>query len=77
ALAYKAAYEKANGAAAVSTVGGHVWDAGRMLQRAIPDALKKAQPGTPAFREALLGALENVKDLPVSHGVINTTPAEH
>ncbi|MBF3493947.1 ABC transporter substrate-binding protein [Burkholderia pseudomallei] len=77
ALAYKAAYEKAYGAAAVSTFGGHVWDAGLMLQRAIPDALKKAQPGTPAFREALRGALENVKDLPVSHGVINTTPADH
>ncbi len=75
--AYKAAYEKAYGAGTVSTFGGHVWDAGLMLARAIPEALKKAQPGTEAFREALRAALENVKDLPVSHGVINTTPTDH
>ncbi|KWE51677.1 branched-chain amino acid ABC transporter substrate-binding protein [Burkholderia ubonensis] len=75
--AYKAAYEKAYGAGSVSTFGGHAWDAGQLLQRAIPDALKKGQPGTEAFREALRAALENVKDLPVSHGVINMTPADH
>jgi len=33
----------------VSTFGGHAWDAGLILQRAIPIALKKGQPGTPAF----------------------------
>ncbi|KVE26591.1 branched-chain amino acid ABC transporter substrate-binding protein [Burkholderia singularis] len=77
ALAYKAAYERAYGAAAVSTFGGHVWDAGLMLERAIPDALKNAQPGTQAFRDALRAALEDIRNLPVSHGVINTTPADH
>ncbi|MBR8312563.1 ABC transporter substrate-binding protein [Burkholderia dolosa] len=77
ALAYKAAYEKAYGAGSLSTFGGHAWDAGMLLQRAIPDALKKAQPGTEAFREALRASLENVKDLPVSHGVINMTATDH
>ena len=48
-----------------------------MLQRAIPEALKKAQPGTEAFREALRDALENIKELPVSHGIMNTTPTDH
>ncbi|CAE6845771.1 hypothetical protein R75465_06931 [Paraburkholderia aspalathi] len=61
----------------LATFGGHAWDAGQMLQRAIPEALKKAQPGTPEFREALRAALENVKDLPLSHGVMNTTKADH
>ncbi|HEF4770642.1 ABC transporter substrate-binding protein [Burkholderia multivorans] len=77
ALAYKAAYEKAYGAGSLSTFGGHAWDAGLLLQRAIPDALKKGQPGTEAFREALRTSLESVKDLPVSHGVINMTPTDH
>ncbi|WP_414443522.1 ABC transporter substrate-binding protein [Burkholderia sp. 22PA0106] len=77
ALAYKAAYEAAYGAGSLSTFGGHMWDAGLMLQRAIPDALKAGKPGTPAFREALRTALENLRNLPASHGVFNTTPADH
>jgi branched-chain amino acid transport system substrate-binding protein len=75
--AYKAAYENAYGAGTVSTFGAHAWDAGLLLQRAIPDALKKGQPGTPAFRDALRGALESIKDLPVSQGVINMMPTDH
>lgn len=77
ALAYKAAYEAAYGAGSLSTFGGHMWDAGLMLQRAIPEALKAGKPGTPAFREALRTALENLRNLPASHGVFNTTPADH
>jgi branched-chain amino acid transport system substrate-binding protein len=77
ALAYKAAYEKAYGAGSVATFGGHAWDAGQMLQAAIPVALKSAQPGTEQFRSALRDALENIKDLPVSHGIMNTTPTDH
>ncbi|NTX28100.1 ABC transporter substrate-binding protein [Burkholderia pyrrocinia] len=77
ALGYKAAYEKAYGAGSLATFGGHAWDAGLLLQRAIPDALKKGQPGTEAFREALRASLESVKDLPVSHGVINMTATDH
>jgi branched-chain amino acid transport system substrate-binding protein len=77
ALAYKNAYEKAYGVGTLSTFGGHAWDADQMLQRAIPEALKKAQPGTEAFRVALRDALENIKDLPLSHGIMNTTPTDH
>lgn len=76
-LAYKTAYEKAFGAGSLSTFGGHAWDAGRMLSRAVPVALKKAKPGTLAFREALRSALENVKDMPGAHGIFNTTPTNH
>ncbi|AXF00004.1 ABC transporter substrate-binding protein [Paraburkholderia hospita] len=76
-LAYKNAYEKAYGVGTVATFGGHAWDAGQMLQRAIPEALKKGQPGTEAFRVALREALENIKDLPLSHGIMNTTPTDH
>jgi branched-chain amino acid transport system substrate-binding protein len=75
--AYKNAYEKAYGVGSVATFGGHAWDAGQMLQRAIPEALKKGQPGTVAFREALRDALANVKELPLAHGIMNTTASDH
>ena len=76
-LAYKNAYEKAYGAGSVVTFGGHAWDAGQMLQRAIPEALAKAQPGTAAFRSALRDSLENIKELPISQGIMNTSPTNH
>ena len=76
-LAYKNAYEKAYGAGSVVTFGGHAWDAGQMLQRAIPEALAKAQPGTAAFRAALRDSLENIKELPISQGIMNTSPTNH
>jgi len=77
ALTYKKAYEGAYGAGSVSTFGGHAWDAGLILQRAIPVALKKGQPGTPAFREALRAAIEETKNLPASHGIFNMSPNDH
>lgn len=76
AIAYKTAYEKAFGGQ-VSTFGGHAWDAGLLLERAIPEALKKAQPGTPEFRKALRDALEQTRELPVSHGIVSMTAADH
>ncbi len=77
ALTYKKAYEGAYGAGSVSTFGGHAWDAGLILQRAIPIALKKGQPGTPAFREALRAAIEETKNLPASHGIFNMSRNDH
>ncbi|PMS37587.1 amino acid/amide ABC transporter substrate-binding protein (HAAT family) [Trinickia symbiotica] len=77
ALAYETAYEAEYGKGSVVTFGGHAWDAGQMLQKAIPVALQTAQPGTEAFRTALRGALENLKDLPVSHGIMTITPTDH
>ncbi|WP_428506288.1 ABC transporter substrate-binding protein [Roseateles sp.] len=77
ALDYVAKYEAAFGKGTVSTFGGHAWDAGLLLQAALPVALKKAQPGTPAFRAALRDALEGVKELPGAHGVFNMSPTDH
>ncbi|HJW55222.1 MAG TPA: ABC transporter substrate-binding protein [Burkholderiaceae bacterium] len=74
---YKAEYEKAYGAGSVSTFGGHAWDAGLLLATAIPNAVKKAQPGTKEFRKALRDALENTKDLATSHGIINMNAKDH
>lgn len=77
ALKYKNAYEKAFGVGSVSTFGGHAWDAGQLLEAALPEALKKAQPGTKEFRKALRDALEGIKNLPVSHGIVNMSPTDH
>lgn len=77
ALAYVEAYEKAHGKDSVSTFGGHAWDAVALLQAAVPVALKKAQPGTPAFRAALRDALENTKDVAGAHGIFNMSPGDH
>jgi branched-chain amino acid transport system substrate-binding protein len=77
ALAYVNAYEAANGKGSVSTFGGHAWDAGLIMSAAIPVALKKAQPGTPAFRAALRDALEEVKNIPGAHGIFTMSPTDH
>ena len=74
---YVTQYEAAFGKGTVSTFGGHAWDAGLLLQAAIPVALKKGQPGSPAFRAALRDALEAVKELPAAHGVFNMSPNDH
>ncbi|SEK32271.1 branched-chain amino acid transport system substrate-binding protein [Roseateles sp. YR242] len=77
AKAYVTKYEDAFGKGSVSTFGGHAWDAGLLLQSAIPVAIKKAQPGTPQFRAALRDALEAVKELPGAHGVFTMSPNDH
>ena len=76
-LEYIKAYEGAHGANSRSTFGGHGWDAYLLLNRAVPEALKKAKPGTAEFRLALRDALENVKELPAVHGVFSMSAKDH
>ncbi len=77
ALDYVKLYEGAYGPNSRSTFGAHAYDAYLLLNRAVPVALKKAKPGTPEFRAALRDALENVKELPATHGVFNMSPTNH
>jgi branched-chain amino acid transport system substrate-binding protein len=77
AMAYVTAYEAAYGKGSVSTFGAHAWDTGLLLAAAAPAALKKAQPGTPAFRAALRDALEEVRELAGAHGIFNMSPTDH
>jgi branched-chain amino acid transport system substrate-binding protein len=76
-LAYIGKYEAAYGKGSVATFGGHAWDAGLLLQNAVPVALKKAQPGTKEFRAALRDALEATKNVVGVHGVFNMSPTDH
>ncbi len=77
AAAYVAAYEAMYGKGTVSTFGAHAWDSGLLMTAAIPVALKKGQPGTPAFRAALRDALEGVHDLAGAHGIFSMSPTDH
>ena len=73
---YVAAYEKMYGTKP-ATFGANVYDAGLLLQRAIPEAARRGKPGTPEFRAALRDALEGTRELVGTQGVYNMTPADH
>lgn len=70
-------YEARFGAGSVSSFGGHIWDAWALLESTIPEALKKAQPGTEAFRLALRDALESARDVVGVHGIYNMSTTNH
>ena len=73
---YIARYEKMYGEKP-ATFGANVYDAGLLLQEAIPKAEKVAKPGTKEFRSALRDALEQTKELVATQGVYNMTPEDH
>ena len=77
ALEYIGKYEAMYGKGSVSTFGGHAWDAGLLMQGAVAQALKTAQPGTAAFRSALRDTLERSKDVHGAHGIFNMSPTDH
>ncbi|MBK6804066.1 MAG: ABC transporter substrate-binding protein [Betaproteobacteria bacterium] len=74
AAGYITQYEKKFGTR--STFGGHAYDAYLLLNAAIPEALKKARPGTKEFRAALRDALEKA-NVVATHGVYVMTPHDH
>ena len=77
ALDFVKRYEAKFGAGNVAAFASYAWDAGLLLQRAIPEALKKAQPGTAEFRAALRDALENIRNEPSTNGVVNMSKSDH
>jgi len=76
AQAYIDAYRKRFGSVP-ATFGANTWDAGLLLERAIPAALKVAKPGTEAFRSALRDALEQEKEVVGCQGVFNMSATNH
>jgi branched-chain amino acid transport system substrate-binding protein len=77
AAEYITKYEAKYGKDSRSTFGGHAWDAYVLLANAIPQALKKAQPGTKEFRAALRDALEGEKEVVATHGVYTMSATDH
>ena len=76
-MKYVTAYEKAYGENTANQFAAHSFDAYIVLQRIVPEALKKGKPGTQEFRTALKTALETTGRLPVSQGVLNYTATDH
>jgi branched-chain amino acid transport system substrate-binding protein len=77
ALAFRAAYEKANGEAPADAFSPYAFDGWLVFM----DAAKRAKatgavPGTPAFRNALREALFTTKDVVGAHGIYTYTPAD-
>lgn len=60
-----------------ATFGANVYDAGLLLEHAIPLAAQQAAPGTPAFRSALRDVLEQTHELVATQGVYNLSPQDH
>lgn len=77
ATEYVQKYEGAYGPGTFSTFGAHAWDAGILLQNAMPVALRKGKPGTPEFRASLRDALEGLKDVVYSQGVVTMSKDDH
>mgnify|MGYP001332600379 FL=1 len=77
ALDFVQKYEKAYGAGSRNQFAGHAYDAVVVLEKIVPMALKKAKPGTPAFRAALKEATETMGRTVVAHGVLSYTKDNH
>jgi branched-chain amino acid transport system substrate-binding protein len=71
------AYEGKYGKGSRSIFAGYAWDAIGMMKAAMVPALKTAQPGTPAFREAVRTNLEGIKNFAGASGVFNLSPTDH
>jgi branched-chain amino acid transport system substrate-binding protein len=76
AAQYITQYEAKYGKDSRTTFGGHAYDTFVLLSAAVPQALKKAKPGTKEFRAALRDALEGA-DVVGTHGVFVMTPKNH
>lgn len=70
-------YEAKYGAGTRSQYAGHVWDTVKLLEVALPIAIKKGKPGTLQFREALRDALEQTKNIRGVQAVYTMTPQDH
>ena len=70
-------YEKHFGAGTRNQFAAHTYDALLVLQRAVPEALKKGRPGSKEFRIALRDALENIGEITVSQGVFRFSQNDH
>jgi len=77
ALDFTKRYEQTFGEGSRNAFAGYSYDGFLLLDAAVPEAMKKAKPGTPEFRQALRDALENVKNVVGTHGVYNMTPKDH
>ena len=77
ALDYVTRYEARQGPGSRSLFGASAWTAMMWLDAAVPQAMKKAQPGTPEFRAALRDALEGRKEVVTPEAVYTMGEKDH
>lgn len=76
-LEFTKLYEGAFGAGTRNAFSAYSYDAYLLADKAVPEAMKKAKPGTPEFRQALRDALEQTKEVVGTHGVYNMSATDH
>ena len=78
AMAFAKAYQAAYGPNSLSQFSANAWDAGVLLEHAIPVALEHAKPSdTAAFRTALRNALEGLKNVAGADGIYSMSVTDH
>ncbi len=77
ALDFVKRYESVHGPGSRSLFGASAWTAVTWLEAAIPQALKKAKPGTQEFRGALRDALEAMKEVVSPEAVFSMSASNH
>jgi branched-chain amino acid transport system substrate-binding protein len=71
---FRASYLKVNGTPSTDAFSAYAFDAWIVFADAAARAVTKAEPGTPAFREALHDAITSTKEVVGTHGVYNFRP---
>ncbi|HZW74410.1 MAG TPA: branched-chain amino acid ABC transporter substrate-binding protein, partial [Caldimonas sp.] len=72
ALDFRREFQKVNGSPTTDAFSAYSFDAWMVFADAAERALKKgAEPGTPAFRQALRDAILSTKEVVGTHGVYN------
>lgn len=77
AMAFVREFEGKYGAGTRSPFAAAPYDAYRLIENAAKIALRKAQPGTEAFRIALRDGLEQTRDLPTTATNYAFSPTDH
>jgi branched-chain amino acid transport system substrate-binding protein len=75
-MAFRAAHEKANGAAPTDGFSAYSFDAWLIFMDAAKRALATAKPGTTEFRTTLRDAIFTTKELSGTHAIYNFKPGE-
>jgi branched-chain amino acid transport system substrate-binding protein len=77
ALSFVQNYEKQYGAGSRNLFAADNYGIPLLLEKVLPEALKKAKPGTPEFRLALKAAVESAAPVAVPQGTLKFTSTDH
>ena len=70
-------FEGKYGAGSSNPFAAYAYDAVKIIEAAVPTALKRGKPGTAEFRQALRDAVEGLRNVPGTHGVYSMSPTNH